>query len=275
MGEGPFANLAAFYGAFFMTVIVGVIGVFLAILFWIFIRDYPSQQENLKQKRKYSIVKQLQKLMDNSQNWLVALYGFTIWAPISIFASLWSVPFLVLVYDIPTAKAAWLVAWLWVGVGLGGPFLGWLTTWIKLRRPPLLLASSVGLCASIIIIYESNIPLWEMGILLFLFGFAGSAQGPLFAVIRDLNPPRLTGTAAGFTNMAVVIGGATLQPFVGYLLKFHWAGKVVAGVNIYTVGDYQFSLLIIPACFFLSFLTILLWLKETHCQPVAKVEASS
>lgn len=246
---------------------VAVIGFILAFLFFIFIRDYPaSMKHKLKRHFHANILRRLKRVLNRPQNWFTALYAFAIWAPISVFAALWDVPFLQEVDHISATSAAALASSVWVGIGIGGPALGWLSEHLHSRRTPLLIAALLGVVASSFIIFTPKQPHYIEVLLLLLFGVAGSAQAVTFGVISDNNAPRRGGTAAGFNNMAIVLGGAMMQPLVGLMIRWHSHGAADKPIH-YVTSDYQFALTILPICFAVAFLVALFFIRETKCTP--------
>ena len=96
------------------------------------------------------------------------------------------------------------------------------------------------------ILYLPGIPLWGVGVLCFIIGFGGSAQIVCFALVREHNPPQLSGTAIGMVNALVTGAGALFQPTIGWLLDMSWDGVLVDGARVYAIGAYDlaFSVLI-------------------------------
>ncbi len=48
---------------------------------------------------------------------------------------------------------------------------------------------------------------------LFLLGFGAGGQTVSFAVVKDNNPPELVGTASGFNNLSVLLGGCNFPTY--------------------------------------------------------------
>lgn len=268
MGEAPVAHFAEKHGPFFVTMSISFVGFILTILLFLFIRDYPpGSHDRFKQDDTASVLSYLKCVIKIPQNWAAALCGFSIWAPISVFAGLWAIPFLKDLYHISNTSAAGLASFLWLGVGLGGPVFGWLSSHLRSRRIPLIIGTASGVAVSLVILYVPNISIDFIPILLFIFGAAGSAQAVTFGVVQDNNLPHYSGTAAGFNNMAIVTGGVLLQPIVGILLRWKLEGEMSSQIYNYSLTDYRFALAVLPICFLISFLTALFLIRETHCQP--------
>ena len=58
-------------------------------------------------------------------------------------------------------------------------------------------------------------------------------QALTFGLVRDNNPTHIAGTAMGFNNMAIVLGGAIFQPVVGVILDHEWRGTLLHGIRVY------------------------------------------
>ena len=105
-----------------------------------------------------------------------------------------------------------------------------------------------------------------VSIALFFFGVGAGGQTVSFAVINENNPHDLVGSASGFNNFAVLIGGALFQPFVGLYLHYFGHAVIKQGVPIYSVSSYNQALTILPVCFIFSLLLVLFVIRESHPQ---------
>lgn len=247
--------------------ILGTAGIVLAFINYLIIRDYPDDLSYHPHKHGLSISASLKMIFHNSQTYPIALYAFCGWAPVSVFASLWGVPYLMGRYEITNTHAALLVAMVWIGLAVGSPLLGWFSDLLKKRCLLLRATSFLGLIASLAILYWPGLPLSANYPLFFLFGIAASGQILSFALVKDNNRPSVTATAIGFNNMANVAGGAIFQPLVGAFLAAGWDGKMMGQAPIYATSDYNIALCIVPLCFLIGLVTSSFWIKETNCRP--------
>lgn len=265
LGEGPIALMVTRYGWRSTVLSLACFGVALGILFWFVIRDNPKASAQ-KHMASGSELSRLLTVTKSSQNWLVALYAFCIWAPVLITAGLWLVPFLMELYQVSNIVAASAVSWVWIGIGLGSPFFGWWSDRIGRRCMPLTVSALFSLVPAFFIIYGTLS--WPMmNIMLFLFGIGASGQALSFGLVQDNNPPHVAGTAVGFNNMAVVFGGVLLQPLVGFILHSQWSGTFAHGSPLYTVSDYRHALITAPGCALIALVVSAFFLKETRCIP--------
>lgn len=194
---------------------------------------------------------------------LSALFILTVWLPIGVFAGLWGVPYLKAVYGVSDVNAARMVMIVWIGVAMGGPTLGWLSKKTSRRKTPMIIASSVGLIFSIIILF-SNFSQPSILIALFIIGAASSVQVISFALVADNNPSTITGVASGFNNMIAVLGIGLFQFLTGILLKLGMTNT--ATQSFYSVVDYQHALLVMPISYLMSLFCCVFLIKETYCK---------
>ena len=126
-----------------------------------------------------------------------------------------------------------------------------------------------------ILMFQPNLGLVEVNILLFLFGLTNTGVSIAYAVATEINSKRVVGTSIAFANMSSVIIGALLQPVVGKMIDWHVSGGAGAtDISQLTLSDFRFALWILPLCSFLAFLCALK-IKETHCKPVDFVPAET
>ncbi len=263
-GEAPLAELLHKLGWRETICQLALSGIVIAFLVYFII---PAEvKSNNSNQEKMGVVQSLKDIFKNPQTWWVGLHAFFTWAPITVFASLWGVPFLMKVYSLSNSSAARAIAMIWIGLGIMSPFLGWFS--YKLGRRCILLTSCslIGCISSAMIIYWHNMPMPLLYFSLFLFGVAAAGQILSFAVVTDNNRPQVAATAIGFNNMAVVAGGALFQPLAGYILQKHWNGIMANGLPVYSASDYIAALTLVPVCFLIALSLSKYFIKETYCK---------
>lgn len=264
-GEAPLAALTELVGWRKASFILAGVALILSTLLWRFIRDYP---DNSTQKKPANHIKdELYRLIEvckHAYTWIIGAYAFSIWTPIAVFAALWGVPYLQVKYNVSVVVASSMISMIWIGIGIGSPLLGWISDKISSRRFALALSSCLGLIASIAVFYVPNVSLMTMYLLLLLFGMGSSGQSISFAAINENNPPHLVGTASGFNNLCVLLGGAIFQPLVGRLLHQATNLQSAGFVHIYSEEVFKNALMVVPICYALSLLVVIFFLKESH-----------
>ncbi|MFO8112308.1 MAG: hypothetical protein R6T92_07355 [Desulfosalsimonadaceae bacterium] len=89
-----------------------------------------------------------------------------------------------------------------------------------------------------VIIRRGFVPLWQLAILLFIFGTVTLFVMVTFGNVKKLFP-ELKGSAMGLTNLAPFLGTIVFNFLIGWRLDATWAGKVIDGSRIYTIQGYQ------------------------------------
>lgn len=262
-GELPLAPLINHFGWRYVMGGGGILGLLIALFCFLIIRDRPSEGYCVG-KRSHHLIRDIREIFHSSQTWWIALYAFSAWGPVTVFAALWGVPFLMRKYAVSNTLGALAVAMIWIGLGVSSPLLGWLSDRIRRRRLLLRLCSFLGLISSLIVIYF-NCSFWLSCVFLFILGIAAAGQILTFALVKDNNRQAIVATSLSFNNMAVVVGGAIFQPFVGYILDFYWNGEMHEKVPIYSLSNYHVGLIVVPACFLLGLIVSLFFIRETYC----------
>lgn len=273
-GEMPLASLVNAIGWRNASFLLAVVGFILACFFWIFIRDFPHQKnQTVPDHYLRNEWKRLIEVCKHSYTWIIGSYAFAIWTPIAVFAALWGVPYLQEKYHISVVAASGLCSMIWLGIGVGSPLLGWISDKIQSRRIALITSSILGLIATSILLYSPGLPYGWVYIVLFVLGLGAGGQTVSFAVVKENNPPELVGTASGFNNLSVLIGGALFQPLVGYLLQHSNDWRLVNGIHVYSLASYNLALLVMPLCFLASLFIATFLIKESH--PLHKMAPKS
>jgi MFS family permease len=258
LAEAPLASAVNHFGWKPVILALVVSGYVLAIIYSVVIKDRPTQTT-----KTYSF----KTVFKNKQLWAIGLYALFIFAPISIFAGLWGVPFLQTKFNVSTVEAGQACSMIWIGMALGSIVLGILSDALAIRKWPLMLSSLLGILISSCLIY-SSLSFSNLYWLLFLLGASTSGQALSFAVVKDNVGSHDVGLAMGFNNMLAASSGALFQPLVGYLLRLTWDGKILNQIPIYTLDQYQTALIILPICYACSALVCRYFIREPYANSV-------
>ena len=156
-GEAPLAELVSHYGWRHTISTLGLIGIGLACLIYLFVRnspdgDTPGDRETAPEKKE-AIYANLKRVCSQRQTWWLGGYSFCIWAPITCFAALWGVPFLMALYHTSVAHASFACSMIWVGIGVGSPLFGWISDRLALRCAPLAFSAVIGVLSAAAMLY--------------------------------------------------------------------------------------------------------------------------
>jgi MFS family permease len=270
-GETPLALLIDSYGWRHSMIVMGSIGIILAMLIFAIAKDVPNNgKQNAMHPAHHDeepLFRSLLTLLKNKQLWLVAAYGGLMYMATPVFCGLWGVPFLMFKMHIAKATAANYISLVFVGWAIASPLWGIYSSRIGRRKPPLYFGSVGALTCSMLFIYAPIESGWIMEMLLFLFGIFSAAFLPAFAVAKELCSKRYVATGLSFMNMMNMIGIAIAQPVIGLILDKLWQGEIVDKVRVYPLEAYHIGLALLPAGMFISLL-LLPQIRETFCKNI-------
>lgn len=277
VGEAPTSLLVGALGWRYSMGVMAIVFVVLALLIGLIVRDKKQSTHYAAHHietphdphQAFNSLKRLIFVLSNKQTWFNALYAGLLFAPTAAFAELWGVAFFERTYNFSTHIAASAVGLIFIGWGIGGPMIGWLSDWIG-RRKPVLIGSAVTGCLLMgAVLYIPNIPTPLLFLLLFLYGVSNTGVAIAYALAAELNPRSMAGTSLGFTNMASVIVGAMFQPLIGKFLDLQTDTRIVDGIPFYTEHSFRLAMTVLPICLALS-IVLAFFVRETYCRSITE-----
>ena len=263
-GQAPLGLLVEAIGWRNVLFVGSVAGVGFAALIW-FVTRVPAQADASSTPtghRAPPFWVTLWALAREPQVWLAAWFCTTLSAPMLSFAALWGVPYLVQVHDLSRATAGLATSMLPLGLGLGAPFVGWLSDRVGARRPFLIIIPAV-LTGLWLAVFYLPLPTQAFFGLFFVIGLLSGSLTLPYAIGVEITPPQMRGAVTGFINFTPMLGAIVLQPAIGWLLDWQWQGEIVDGVRIYSGTAYINALLIYPVLMALTF-AAMLFARETY-----------
>jgi MFS family permease len=173
------------------------------------------------------------KVFSNPQSILCGMIAGLLFIPTTIFDMIWGVRFLQEAHGHAYAEAVIRSATVPFGWIIGCPLLGFVSDRLGRRKPVIAGAAAVLLATLAWILYgpANVLPPYVLGL---VAGIAsGSAMLP-YTVIKEANPPEVSGTATGVVNFLNFTFSALLGPVFGWLLA-----RVAGGSGPMTLGHYQ------------------------------------
>lgn len=192
--------------------------------------------------------------------WPVAVWFFCTSGMFFSFVGLWGGPFLQDVYGLSKAQVGGVLSMAAVGMILGSPALSWASDRLLASRKKVITSSAllVLLLVLPLVFWPTAFNLAGLYIWCLLFSvFTSSVVVIGFTTTKELFPVSIAGTATGLVNLFPFLGGAVLQPVLGFILE----GQ--AKVNgVHSAGNYSRAFTVYLLAAFLALLASLL-LKET------------
>ena len=239
-------------------------GVLITVLCWFLIRDKPKNVKTIKHSEpSVSLRKSLAILVLDEQIILAGIIGGLMYVPISSFAELWAVPFLMGSLNINSQLASIGSTMVFIGMAFGGPLIVKFAfkqhSYIKLMRKSAIASALCFLIGS----YAKEIGYFPTIATLFIGGLWLGGQVLCFSVVKERVPNQISGTAMGFVNALVMLSGIVFLPLMGWILDSNWSGSLDSfGARIYSAEDYQCAIIAVPACLIISWV-LLNFCKET------------
>jgi MFS family permease len=171
----------------------------------------------------------------NPQSILCGMIAGLLFIPTTIFDMVWGVRYLQEAHGFDYGSAVMRSATVPVGWIIGCPLLGWLSDRIG-RRKPVIAAGAVVLLACLAWILYGPTGVFPPYVVGLTAGLASGAAMVPYTVIKEANPPNVSGTATGVINFLNFTFSALLGPVFGWILV-----SVSGGASSMTLDHYQMT----------------------------------
>lgn len=234
-------------------------GVVITILCWLIIRDKPKNANPSKKSSEptVSLRKALAILAFDKQIILAGIIGGLMYVPISAFADLWGVPFLMSVLNIDNKWASLGSTMVYVGMAIGSPLVAKLAFKQKSYLRSMRFAAIASAICFFIGAYAKTIGYLPTLATLFVASLWLGGQVLCFSVVKERVPNEVSGTAMGYTNALIMLSGMIFLPLMGWILDSGWSGSCDDfGIRIYSTEDYQHAIFAVPICLIVSWVLL-------------------
>jgi sugar phosphate permease len=203
--------------------------------------------------------------MFNPFSWPPFIIFFGIYGSLMAFQGVWGMQFLVQHYEMSRVNASSTLLVIALGLIIGCPVAGFFSDSIKRRKLPLFIFTLLYICSWIALSFwpGGKLPSVVLPVLFFAMGFFASGFIIVWACSKEVNTPRMSGSAMGLANMGGFLGAAVMQPLMGWALDHKWNGAIEDGARIYSLDSYRFAFIIATVILILTSASIF-FLKETH-----------
>jgi MFS family permease len=169
----------------------------------------------------------------NPQSILCGMIAGLLFIPTTIFDMIWGVRYLQEARGFDYASAVLRSATVPLGWIIGCPLLGLISDRIG-RRKPVIAAGGVVLLACLAWILYGPVGVFPPYVIGIVAGLASGAAMLPYTVIKEANPPQMSGTATGVVNFLNFTFSALLGPVFGWILL-----SVSGGAATMTLDHYQ------------------------------------
>ena len=212
-------------------VAMGIIGLVISALLLLLLpkRQRTEQRDDwLKQAARG-----LGVVFRNPQSILCGMISGLLFIPTTIFDMVWGVRYLQEAQGLEYAAAVMRSAAVPFGWIIGCPLLGYVSDKLG-RRKPVIIGGAVVLIACLAWILYGRMDVFPPYSIGLVAGIASGAAMLPYTIIKEANPPELSGTATGVVNFLNFTFSALLGPVFGWLLV-----HVSGGAAAMQLGHYQ------------------------------------
>lgn len=271
VAQTPFALVVHALGWRNAVLINAGLGIFITLLVYFFVYDYPKHQLSQKMAesvaaKPISVMKSLSLSLQNKQNILAGIYTCLLNLPIILLGALWGTLYLTQVHHLEKTQASLVATMVFLGTILGSPLVGWFSDFISRRRLLMIIGAVLSLLVLLAIMFIPILHFYSLLILFLLLGFFTSTQIISYPLIAESNPRYLTGTSTSLASILIMGGGAVFQPLFGWFIDLHWDQTYAQGIPYYSPSNFLYGMSIMPIAFIVSLIAAFC-LRETYCQP--------
>jgi sugar phosphate permease len=204
-------------------------------------------------------------VLRNPQSILCGVISGLLFIPTTIFDMVWGVRYLQEAHGFEYAAAVIRSATVPLGWIVGCPLLGFLSDRLGRRKPVIAAGGLLLLAALVWILYgpPDVLPPYLLGI---VAGVASGAAMLPYTVIKEANPPAVSGTSTGVVNFLNFTFSALLGPAFAGLLR-----NAAGGAETMMLGHYQSAFL--PLVYGVGLAVVLTFLLRETGAAAARPEA--
>jgi MFS family permease len=226
---GPLIGAGVPWSAFWTG--MGIAGLAISALLYFLLPAAPRQEHRDDWLKQTAVA--LGTVFRNPQSILCGMIAGLLFIPTTIFDMIWGVRFVQEARGFEYAEAVVRSATVPLGWIIGCPLLGFVSDRIG-RRKPVIIAGALVLLACFAWILHGRVGVLPPYVLGIVAGVASGAAMLPYTVIKEANPPEVSGTATGVVNFLNFTFSALLGPVFGWILV-----AVAGGSGQMTLGHYQ------------------------------------
>lgn len=276
LAGAPLSAVAQAFGWRSVFVCVAVLSVLIGLACWWLVRDRPADGNATERPHwdRTVIVQGLLRVVSNRATWPAAFVVTGVSGSFFAFAGLWAVPYLTQAQGMSRAVASNHLSLYFAGFAIGCLLIGSLSDRLGRRKPVMIAGTHVYALTWLVWLSGAIPPLWLSYVVMAVMGLSTASFTLSWACAKEVNPPLLSGMSTSVANMGGFLGGAVLQPLVGWCMDRSWNGAMQEGVRLYSPQDFQQGLLLLAATAWFG--AAAAWcLRETRCRNIWKPESTN
>lgn len=272
LATSPFRLLVDEIGWRSGFLVLAAVNFILVICFFLWVHDAPRDEISSPcvhtEKQDASQWQGLLKLFGNLNFWIIALTMGLRDGVFTAIQALWAGPYLIFHLGLPALKAGNLLLFLNVGAIVGAPIGGLLADRVlrSARRTGLISLCFLASSILLLVLWPGPVYLLLLAMVLFLLGFFAPFASLLFAHIKTMMPPEMTGVSFTGINLFSAIGGGVFLHALGHILGHGPPADTMSG------GDFKMAF---SVCFFAILIALILyWFSREPKTVVTSIKES-
>lgn len=257
-GGKPMSQLISTYGWEKVIFFQGLGGLFLSILFLIYIKT-PSSYRSLKME---STLTDLKRILTNNQIIIIAIATLLMVGALEGFADVWGVSYLMQARNITKEEASLFTSTIFFGMIFGAPILSYISNKSNTYYTTSFAGLLIGAIFFFILLLNKEINDLLLYILLFLVGILCSYQVLIFSIGMNLVPLALCGITVAFLNCINMLGGSFFHTVIGFSLELFSKTHSSSSFEAYDLSSYTYALSTIPLAAILGGLLMIMAVRR-------------
>lgn len=274
LAAAPMAWALGFVSWRTVFVLVGIFSLLLAVLAWWLVQDHPGKAglPSMRELDGHAAhpphtghwYDGLMMVLKNRATWPGLWVNTGLAGSLFAFAGLWAVPYLRDVYGMDRPTASEHTTLMLAGFALGGFLIGMLSDRLGRRKPVMFAAALLYCLCWLPLLFGMAMSSLLSHSLFFVMGLFVSGFTLSWACAKEVNAHALSGMATSVVNIGAFMGGAILQPLVGWAIDRDYAAH---GYPVLGLAEYQTGVAILLG-FALMGLLAILFIRETGCRNI-------
>ncbi len=247
LSQQPFLYFTHWLGLRASLFSLGVLGMMIWGLM-AFILKTERIAANISPSKQISLWQSLKLALINPRNLSCGFYACIVNLPMVLLGALWGKTYLMAIHRLTSESAVRMISFIFIGVMLGSPLLGWIASKVKEQRYLMLLFAGLGGVIFLSLVYLP-MDIVKLRMIFLLLGVITAAQLFSYLVVAKVNPREIEATSSSIIGILINAGGALYQLAFSWVLSLfpHGGGKAV-----YTQTGFKYAFIMVALGFLLS-----------------------
>ncbi len=164
---------------------------------------------------RQALYQTLKTIMRNPINWQCGFYTGLLNLPVTLLAGTWGNLYLIQTKHLSTIQADSIIGLIFIGMIIGSPMIGWLSTHLVTRKTTMIIGALSSLMLISLIMADWS--LVQLGVLFTLLGIVITSQILSYPIVTESNSLAVTGAAMSFISVLIYLITASYSGLFGFI----------------------------------------------------------